>query len=237
MIHVLSSTVAAVLEGSRGRGGAEAFVAPEDVVAACARRGPHADRTLAGRAALRLLLAHVLGEAPERARELSVERTCEQCGASHGRPRAVGVSLSGSTSEEQVLVAVAAHDARVGVDVQTVPDSLWSGFDDAVVHPRELLRGGRLDEPGDPGRAIRLWTRKEALLKAAGTGLRLEPSRILLVNRSSTEPRWWSTARESPREVRDLHVRDLPGSVPRSVAASAILPVHDVDLAAVLDGA
>lgn len=234
MIHVLSTTVTEVLEGTRERGGTEAFVSSEDVVAACARRGAHAHRTLAGRAALRLLLAHALGEAPERARGLTVDRTCEQCGAPHGRPRAAGVSLSGSTSEDQVLVAVAGHEACVGVDVQTVPDSLWPGFNDAVLHPLEQPRDSRLAELGSPGAPVRLWTRKEALLKAAGIGLRIDPSRIALVHRSPAEPHWWSTHREAPPDVQGLHVRDLPGAVPRAVAASALLPVHDVELAAVL---
>ena len=234
MIHVLSTTVGAVLEGTRGRGGAEVFVAPEDLIAARARRGPHADRTLAGRTALRLLLAHVLGESPARARELAVQRRCAQCGEPHGRPLAAGVSLSSATSEDHVLVAVAADEAQVGVDVQTVPDSLWPGFDDAVLHPRERPGDGRLAEASDPRTAIRLWTRKEALLKAAGVGLRLDPSLVPLVHRSPCDTTWWSMTREAPSEVQGLRVRDLPGTVPRAVAAAAVQPVHEVDLAAVL---
>ncbi len=234
MIQVLSTTVEAVLEGTRGRGGAEAFVASEDVVAARARRGRHADRTLAGRAALRLLLAHVHGESPTCGRQLAVERRCEHCGDPHGRPRAAGVSLSGATSEDRVLVAVAPHEAQVGVDVQTVPDSLWHGFDDAVLHPRERPGDGRPAEPGDPRAAIRLWTRKEALLKAAGVGLRVDPSLIPLVHRSPPDTTWWAITHDAPAEVQGLRVRDLPGPVPRAVAASAVLPVHEVDLATVL---
>lgn len=233
MICVLSTTVEAVLEGARGVGGAEALVTPEDLLAARARRGRHGDRTLAGRAALRLLLAHVLGEAPARARSLAVERTCEHCGAPHGRPRAPGVSLSGATSEDEVLVAVAAHEAQVGVDVQTVPATLWPGFETAVLHPRERRRS----ETDAPSSGIRLWTRKEALLKSAGVGLRIDPSRLPLVRPAPGEGTWWSMTREAPPEVRGRVVRDLPGAVPRAVAASAMLPVQGFDLAAVLPGA
>lgn len=230
MICVLSTTVGAVLEGDRGPGGAEDLVAPEDLRAAHARRGRHGDRTLAGRAALRLLLAHVLGEAPTRARNLAVERSCAHCGAPHGRPRAPGFSLSGSTSEDQVLVAVAPHEARVGVDVQNVPAALWPGFDTAVLHPCERGRSA----PSDLRADIHLWTRKEALLKAAGVGLLLDPSRIPLVRPSPGGPPWWSMTSEAPDEVQGLYVRDLPGAVPRAVAASSIQPVHVVDLADVL---
>ncbi|MDN5685403.1 MAG: 4'-phosphopantetheinyl transferase superfamily protein [Brachybacterium sp.] len=230
MIHVLSTTVPAVLEGTRRHGGATALVAPEDVIAARARRGSPGDRTLAGRAALRLLLAHVLGERPDRARGISVQRPCESCGGPHGRPRAPGVSLSGSTSEDQVLVAVAAQEVQLGVDVQALPTTLWPGFDAAVRHPRERTRRH------DAGlrSAIAVWTRKEAVLKAAGVGLRIDPSSVPLVSRSEAEEAWWSVARDAPGETQGLHVRDLPGAVPRAVAASAIVPVHHIDLDAVL---
>lgn len=230
MICVLSTTVGAVLEGTREIGGAGALVAPEDLLAARARRDRHGDRTLAGRAALRLLLAHVLGEAPTRARNLAVERTCEHCGAPHGRPRAPGVSLSGSTSEDQVLVAVAEQDVQVGVDVQALPTTLWPGFDAAVLHPRE--RPGR--RAAGLRSAVAVWTRKEAVLKAAGVGLRIDPSRIPLVSRSEAESPWWSLSWDAPAETWGLHVRDLPGAVPRAVAASAIVPVREIDLDAVL---
>ncbi|GAA1487628.1 4'-phosphopantetheinyl transferase family protein [Brachybacterium sacelli] len=230
MIRVLSTTVTAVLEGTRGTGGAQALVAPEDLVAARARRGFHGDRTLAGRAALRLLLAHVLGAAPTCAQDMVVERACERCGAPHGRPRAPGMSLSGSTSQDQVLVAVAAQEVQVGVDVQDPPISLWPGFDAAVRHPRE-----RQHRETDGLRSgISLWARKEALLKAAGVGLRIDPSRIALVSRSPAEAPWWSVAADAPREVQGLHVRGLPSTVPQAVAASAIVPVHEIDLADVL---
>ncbi|GAA1484852.1 4'-phosphopantetheinyl transferase family protein [Brachybacterium fresconis] len=230
MIRILSTTVPAVLEESGRFGGAASFVAPEDLIAAHARRGSHGNRTLAGRVALRLLLAHALGEAPARARDIPVERTCERCGAPHGRPRAPGVSLSGSTSEDQVLVAVAAQEVQVGVDVQALPTRLWPGFDAAVLHPRERTPRQAAGLPS----AIAVWTRKEALLKAAGVGLQINPSRIPLESRSETGTTWWSTARDAPEETRGLHVRDLPGAVPRAVAASAIVPVHDIDLASVL---
>lgn len=241
MIRLLSTTVEAVLEGARRTGGAEAFAAPEDLIAARARRGVHADRTLAGRAALRLLLAHVLGEPPARARDLPVDRTCDRCGAPHGRPRSPGASLSGSTSQVHVLVAVSTQEAKIGVDVQSVPASLWQGFDAAVLHPLDHRPGRRRSGTVDLHSDIRLWTRKEALLKAAGTGLRIEPSRIPLVRRSPEDTPWWSTPRAAPPEVppqvQGLHVRDLPGSVPRAVAASSMTPVHEVDLAAVLAAA
>lgn len=230
MIRVLSTTVGAVLEETRSLGGASTFVAPEDLAAARARHGAHGQRTLAGRTALRLLLAHVLDEAPARARDVVVERACDRCGAPHGRPRAPGLSLSSSTSEDQVMVTVAAQEVQIGVDVQALPDTVWAGFDAAVLHPRER---GRLDT-ADLRSRIALWTRKEAVLKAAGIGLLVEPSHIPLVRRPGPEAPWWSVAGDAPQLMRGLHVRNLPGAVPRAVATSAIYPVHHIALRTVL---
>src|SRR5699024_4042575 len=141
MIRVLRTTVRAITEGTDAMGGLPAFAAPEDVAAARARRDPHAERTLAGRVGLRLLLAHVIGVPAAGARSLSVDRSCPQCGAPHGRPRRSDLSLSSSTSGDQVLAAVAAEELSTGVDVQAPPAEIWPGFDAAVLHPCERRPG------------------------------------------------------------------------------------------------
>lgn len=232
MIHVLLTTVGEVLDRARNVGGAAAFVSPGDLTAARTRHGAHGERTLAGRAALRLLLAHVLGDAPSVARTLAVDRTCERCGSAHGRPRASGVSLSSSTSEGHVLVAVGPAKVQIGVDVQALPATIWPGFDAAVLHPCER----RLRDGADVKARIDLWTRKEAVLKAAGVGLQIDPSRLRLEREDHPHPEscCWAVGEGSPGELLGLHVRDLPGVVPHAIAASACSPVRKVDVSAVL---
>lgn len=233
MICILATTVESVLDQARTVGGPAALVSAEDLTAARARRGPHGERTLAGRVALRLLLAHVQGDAPADAAHLPVDRTCERCGADHGRPHSPRVSLSSSTSQRHVLVAVGPEKMRIGVDAQVLPASIWPGFDTAVLHPREH----RLHDDGDIRARIALWTRKEAVLKAAGVGLQVDPSRLCLERRPvpdrSQQP-WWTVSGESPPQLQGLHVRDLPGAVPRALAASAPSTVRRIDLDAVL---
>ena len=103
-----------------------------------------------------------------------VGRHCPACGSgTHGRPwvrlpdgRSPHVSLS--RCGDHVVTAVARQP--VGVDVESVPavDGLWDPA--LVLHPTE-----RADTPQE--RAA-MWCRKEAILKALGTGLRTPMSEI-----------------------------------------------------------
>lgn len=174
MIDLLLAPVDAVLAtGERMAGGdPRALVAAADAAAAEERvREEDRRRTLAGRLALRLLAGARTGKDPV---SLAIDRTCDRCGAPHGRPRMHGISASTSTSGGSVLVAVGPPDAELGVDVQDVPDRLWDGFDEYALHPAERRAGL------DAAERIRLWAEKEAVLKAAGLGLRAAPSRLRL---------------------------------------------------------
>jgi 4'-phosphopantetheinyl transferase len=170
MIDVLTTTVDEVLDAAEPLGGVQALVSPSDLEAARARVAESARRrTLAGRLALRLLVSARLGRDPRLARSLHIDRGCPDCGEQHGRPSLTGLSVSTSTSGARVLAAVAEADARIGVDVEVVPDELWAGFDAYTLHPDETVADG-------VAARISRWTEKEAVLKAAGVGLRVEPS-------------------------------------------------------------
>jgi 4'-phosphopantetheinyl transferase len=99
-----------------------------------------------------------------------------------GKPELVGSDLAVSLahSGEVVLVAIA-QTREVGVDVEVLrPEAArWSLVDHALTeHERQ-----RLDVLAAPTRAecfLRVWTRKEAILKAAGTGLGIDPRRLEL---------------------------------------------------------
>ncbi|MBT1543384.1 MULTISPECIES: 4'-phosphopantetheinyl transferase family protein [Curtobacterium] len=181
MIHLLLTTVDDVLAtgdrllGSTGGAGAASLVSAADRAAADSRRADlDRRRTLAGRLALRFLACAVQGRSWFDAASVPVDRTCEHCSAPHGRPRIAGSSASTSTSGRLVLVAVGDDAARLGVDVEEYPETLWDGFDDYALHPAE-----RAAMPtGRDGlvRRVQVWTDKEALLKSVGVGLRGEPS-------------------------------------------------------------
>lgn len=216
--------------GTAGLDAALRLVDDVDRAAVEAKRRPSdARRTLAGRAALRLLLAARLGIPAQRAGDVAVDRECERCGEQHGRPRVDGLSLSTSSTAGHVLVAVADAAVEVGVDVEVVTDSLFDGFDAFALHPHE-----RRTLPGGEGRVearIASWVEKEAVLKAAGIGL-TTPLEDLLV---ATAPDWqvlparadmigaWEwrpVVQTSSRQVLGLSVTALP-SPPGSRCAIA----------------
>lgn len=105
---------------------------------------------------------------------------CPGCGSdSHGRPvvlgsgRPVHVSVARDGSGTLAVVA-ACLELPVGVDVEAVGAASFPGFDEVALHPSEHAE--------DDTERTRLWVRKEAALKARGTGLATDP-RTLCVQR------------------------------------------------------
>jgi 4'-phosphopantetheinyl transferase len=101
---------------------------------------------------------------------------------SHGKPVLPGSRLRFNLahSGEVALVAVA-RDRDVGVDVERVREDAdrWALVDHALT-ARERRQLQRVP-PADRAHAfLSMWTRKEALLKAAGVGLAIEPALVEL---------------------------------------------------------
>lgn len=189
-VHTFADRLGHVVHESEH--GVRRFVSDHDRVAASARlRAEDSRRTLAGRMALRMLVAARVGAPARDAGALAIDRTCTECGEQHGQPRFGGLSISSSTSGPHVLVAVGGADARVGVDVEVVPDQLWTGFDAYALHPDE--RASMLSGPDGVSPRIRAWTQKEAVLKAVGLGLRAAPAR-LRISAVATPGAWPSGA-------------------------------------------
>ena len=117
--------------------------------------------------------------------EVTVLRRCDHCGGDdHGRPVVTGPAhplVWASLSRAGDLIAVVATTVGpVGIDIESLERVAAAGFDDVAFSAteRESLRS--LPDP-TPGRA-RLWTAKEAVLKARGTGLRVDPREVDVEN-------------------------------------------------------
>ncbi|MET9381957.1 4'-phosphopantetheinyl transferase superfamily protein [Streptomyces sp. NPDC002928] len=139
--------------------------------AASFQRDRDRDTYLTAHVSLRLLLAQVLGGHPG-AVPLS-RLPCVGCGGPHGKPVLDGhpsLHFSLSHSAPHVLIALAPHP--VGVDIEGVPSSPDSVQDIAqVLHPAEQKHLATARAEDRPGTFARLWTRKEAYVKAIGAGL------------------------------------------------------------------
>jgi 4'-phosphopantetheinyl transferase len=126
----------------------------------------HDDLRRLGHDLLRMLAAHTVGVS---AAEVRVVQLCPDCGGPHGRPELVGVcgplSLSASVSHADGVTAAAVSAAAIGVDVESVAGGSWRA--DALA---------RLLPPApDP---LADWTAREAVLKADGRGLRVDPAAV-----------------------------------------------------------
>jgi 4'-phosphopantetheinyl transferase len=133
------------------------------------RRPADRARYLAAHALVRLVLAATVGTP---AAALAFDRTC-RCGAQHGKPVLPG-GPGFSLTHAGDLVGVAVHPGgAVGLDVEQVRE--LGDLPAMVAHvcsPQESV--------ADADAFFALWTRKEALLKAVGTGLASPMSAITL---------------------------------------------------------
>ncbi|WP_448074187.1 4'-phosphopantetheinyl transferase family protein [Georgenia yuyongxinii] len=139
-----------------------------------------AARFVAARVLLRRVLAARLGQAPA---DVRLDATCPECGRPHGRVRVLGGPSGGkhvSLSRSGPLTAVALADgAEVGVDVEAEAAVTRAHLADVALTPAELAAHDRLGVERGPALA-RAWVRKEAVLKALGCGLDVEPARVEL---------------------------------------------------------
>lgn len=192
---------------------------------AALRRADDRARYLAAHALARLVLASQLDADPA---ALDLDRTCD-CGKPHGKPRLAarpdspGFSLTHSGG----LVGVALGAGPVGVDVERHrPLSDLDGLARHALSPAER-RSGHLGADG----FLVTWTRKEALLKATGTGL-ASPMDAITLSDPGTPARvldwpdavgaWWVADVATPHD-------DHPGAVAGAGAHRPAITVADGD--------
>lgn len=155
----------------------------ETARAAAFARAADRDRYATACWLVRTLVGRATGVDPA---AVAIDRTCRHCGAGHGRPRvAAPLAVSVTHAGDRVGVALARgctpvdgsddDGAGVGLDV-TAPGerATLARLARAFLAPSE-----RAWAVSDDDRA-RAWAAKEAVLKAAGVGFRVEPDTVEL---------------------------------------------------------
>jgi 4'-phosphopantetheinyl transferase len=125
---------------------------------------------LAGRRLLRELVATLADVDPG---EVVIEARCPFCGGAHGRPAVLAPSAATAlrltlAHTGDLVVAAAAWEHPVGVDVESA-DARHAPERDAAIESVAGTSGAD---------ALQHWTRVEAVLKADGRGLRIDPSAV-----------------------------------------------------------
>ncbi|MEM9135138.1 MAG: 4'-phosphopantetheinyl transferase superfamily protein [Actinomycetota bacterium] len=174
-------------------------------------------RFVAAAGLVRRVAARLAGCAPH---EIALDRRCDSCGRPHGKPRLRDRSIEVSISHAGDHVAAAASAVGpVGVDVEQV-----GGVGDDRAGLLDLVCGpGERTVAETPLGFYRLWTDKEAVLKATGDGLRVPMSEVVVAGPRS-EPGWVTV--EGSRHPLVLQTfTPGPGHV-GSIAVLAPGPVH-----------
>jgi 4'-phosphopantetheinyl transferase len=143
------------------------------------RRPEDRARHATAHALVRLALGRLLDRTPA---QLRFDRTCPQCGEPHGKPRLIGAGPEFSLTHSGGIVGVAVAEVPVGVDVEDIAHH----HSDPVLEDEALTAAERagLDDASvaeRPAAFLQLWTRKEAVLKATGTGLTVPLRDVVVV--------------------------------------------------------
>jgi 4'-phosphopantetheinyl transferase len=188
------------------------------------RRPEDRERFLVGCALAKAALARYTGRRPA---DVRFDRACVTCGEPHGKPVIAGGGPGHSVAHSGDLIAVAVAGAPVGVDVEQAAGRphLLGGDGDPEALARLVFSEAERDAlaavpPGGRARAFLVgWTRKEAVTKATGDGIRAAFSEVV-VAADAGPPR--VVAWPYPRSPRDVSLLDLDAAA-GYVAALAVI--------------
>jgi len=172
------------------------------------------------RAALRLVLARYVHPSPT---SLVFDTRCRFCGGSHGKPTLIGESaphFSLSYVNDLALIAVTTA-GPVGVDVEYIRGSRDTGqLMRAVLSPDERAELSSVPRELHARQILLCWVRKEAIVKAIGRGLAIDPRSFAVTVSLEQPPRVVRSPTKNP-EVGNWTLLDIPVGLDH-VASAAI---------------
>jgi 4'-phosphopantetheinyl transferase len=152
------------------------------------RRPADAASFAAGRALVRLALAPLVGASPQ---ELVFDTWCEVHSSPHGKPRLVepAAQLDFSLSRAGARLVLAVASAPVGVDVERLDRDVGADVARIAFAEDERAELDAVPPAARAGAFLACWTRKEAVLKALGHGLAVDPKSVSVTFLDGAEPR------------------------------------------------
>jgi 4'-phosphopantetheinyl transferase len=143
---------------------------------------------------------------------------CLRCGSdAHGQPYIVGapyLHVSLARSAGLSLVALT-EGGPVGVDLERDDAAAFDGFARAALHPDERARTAQ--------EGTRTWVRKEAVLKATGQGLGVDP-RAVRISEARQPPALMDW--QAPDDPGEVWLADVPVTDGWSAAVAVITPMR-----------
>lgn len=112
-----------------------------------------------------------------------VVQRCKRCGSeAHGQPHLVArggevASISWSHRGDYAAVVIDRRGRSVGIDIELIREPLWQAVDQITLLPWEA----RIVDASPLGfhqASAHMWTAKEAVLKANGTGFETDPRNV-----------------------------------------------------------
>lgn len=126
----------------------------------------HQRRFIAGRAALRDILARYITTAPDKVEFIYLEHKKPALHPTHGSD----IQFNLAHSEDIALCAVTST-YQIGVDIEKLGHKNHLAIAERYFSPKEIQSLKRMQGSAQTELFYRLWSRKEALVKAVGKGL------------------------------------------------------------------
>jgi 4'-phosphopantetheinyl transferase len=143
-------------------------------------------RFLTGRVLAKTVAGEILGRP---ASSIVFDATCDDCGKPHGIPRVPGADLALSISHSGDVIGVAVTTGTpLGLDVEAETRRADDSLIEYALNPAELAGLATLTAAARSAAFFTYWTRKEALMKATGRGLKI-PLKAITLSRYDEQAR------------------------------------------------
>ncbi|WP_078578263.1 4'-phosphopantetheinyl transferase family protein [Salipaludibacillus agaradhaerens] len=143
--------------------------------------------------------------------DITIIRTCPTCGKPHGQPRlpAENIYWSVSHSGEEVVVAFS-RCLRVGIDIEKIQTDIENLPVSEILSHEELDHFNHIVPADKPNVFYTYWTRKEAVLKALGTGLSQSPKSVHFTSTDDDRINWMMSEPKGDSKKAGGQIIDLP---------------------------